>query len=345
MYGGYNPTGMYGTSPYGMTGMPAMGNIPQNTNITVTPVISEPPVIASGTSMLIRAQTDPSLNQITFSTPKDPKVGVPEEQHTPFIYYLMLILGTTCLTLGITALASVSGYISSAITSFFNLITGWNPILTGIIIGCIGLLLATIFFVNGARAKEVVQRIRSVGTMMQGDNRPKVFYDMDAIPIKYKIQALEKIGCKVYQDRDLHGVTIHCATIDENSVFTNVNYDLKLSRKIIQFVVLCAIPLILTASAYEGWWLYSDWEAILWFVVMAMCVVFMIELFTFPLWATIPLGWAYLLIAYVSLIGSISIAMWWNFTGIWFAYSCVVATLYYLKPDFCRPNSTICSRM
>ena len=110
----------------------------------------------------ITAKANPYLNQISFQTPNDPRIGVPEHSHVPLVYYIMLLLGSTFLTLGITALASVSGYITSEITTFFYTLTGWNPIITGLILGCICLLLATIFYVNGARAKQVAQKIHEV---------------------------------------------------------------------------------------------------------------------------------------------------------------------------------------
>lgn len=283
-------------------------------------------------------------NESEFSTSD---IGVPVQKHITLVYIILLIIGGACITIGIGLIASIAGLISEQISNFFYQTTGWSPYLTYLVFGCLGLLVGTIIVSYSGRLNNFIVRFINGLKTIDKDDRPREYINLKSIPYTYKVKSLiDDHNCKVFYDNDGKGFKLYCDDLDDKRLQNIMHDRFSKLRKSIELILIVVIPLILTITAYEGWWLHSNTDAWIWFCIIIFCIIVGIEISTYPMWFSVLIGWGFIFTGYFMLLPPISINTWWTFVGVWLAYTCVIFTYYYMKPNLCKvdPQSFICDR-
>lgn len=283
-----------------------------------------------------------NLNYASINDINTENIAIPKKTHTSFLYLLILIIGTSCATLGLGFFASLIGLISSQITTFFYTITGWSEILTTLIFGIGALLIAVILISYAGRLNSFITKIAYSLHIVDRDDRPREYFGLNSISYKYKVASLIKDDkCQLIKDNDGNGgFTIHCDVLDEHQL-TDIKGAFSIKTKLMVFIFLFTIPMILTITAYSGIWMYTPTETTVWFVIIVICALIGLEIKIYPLWCAVVFGWVFIIISYFILLLQITETVWWTFTGIWIGFTFLAAVFYFVRKAGCEHDSTL----
>lgn len=278
-------------------------------------------------------------NTTSFENINTESIGVPIRKKITIFYIILLIIGGTCITIGIGLFASLIGLISNRISSFFYVEMGWSQELTSILFGALGLLIGVLIVSYAGKINNLINRlIQSIKTI-EKDNSPRDYISLKEIPYVYKINSLRKDhGCKVFYDNDGEGLRIHCDKLsDSGNNYVDLNKQIRI-RKIIELFVVIIIPLLFTITAYEGWWMDTPSKSMILMIVLGLSVYFGIELDTFTMWMSVIISWIYMIMFYILLIDLITFEYYWTYVGIIFIYTLITFIGYVVKPKICEVN-------
>ena len=270
---------------------------------------------------------------------KTENIGVPVRKKMTIFYIIMLIIGGTCITVGLGLFASLIGLISNRISSLFFVNMGWSAELTYVIFGSLGLLIGILIVSYAGRLNNLINRIIISMKSVEKDNSPRTYISLKDIPYTYKVFSLEKDhNCKIYKSNDGKSLRIQCDDLDEYGFkYININKQKRI-RKVIEFFVVIVIPLLFMVTAYEGWWMDTPSKSIILILVLGLCIYFGIELETIPMWVSVIIIWIYMIFFYILLIDLITFEYYWTYVGIAFVYTLITGIISVIKPNICELN-------
>lgn len=265
----------------------------------------------------------------------DGTVYVPEKKKKNLVLWFLLFVAGVFLAVGLSSLSLIVYLVRDLIMTFLEGLMGWDPIISSIFLGALGLFSATLIYVVALRGSEVAKRIEST-LKLDITNEPTEFYATELIPTEELMFEFKKRGCDVYE-QDSGGFGIDCKTMPVNQRMKSMtdpdHFTLDNMQKLAIISVISVLwgvfvgMLIMEVIADEHVWIGIV-------ILLVITVVLLLGTKIVSLWQTIII-WCATNIAF-SLFSSEDPTVIWSLWGALAIYIILVAIAYLLHRDRCR---------
>jgi len=266
---------------------------------------------------------------------KDGTIYVAEKKKTHLLMAILLMAAGMFLVVGIASLGTIVGLIQAFVMTWLSGLTGWDPLISSLFIGVMGLFLATLLYVLARRGSEVAQKIEAA-LKLNVTNEPTEYYALDMIPHEELLHEFRKRGC-VVSKMEGKGVSVTCDDIPHSRRILGVVDPPDVSLTRMQQIAVIAVVLVMW-SIYIGALLYDILIGdLIWITAVGILITSAIVLLgsrIIRLWHTVIL-WTGVNIVF-SLFFATDPTVVWSLWGAEAIYIVLIAVLYLLYRGWCE---------